>query len=37
MLLNYYSPNDEDMKEKAAYLMQKSRYHVFEPISKKKE
>ena len=37
MKLNNYSPNDEDMKEKAAYLMQKSRYHVFEPISKKKE
>lgn len=25
------------MKEKAAYLMQKSRYHVFMPQSKKKE
>jgi len=33
----YLHPNNEDMKDKAAYLMQKSRYHIFEPIIRKKE
>lgn len=36
VLFIFCSPNDDELKEKAAYLMQKSRYHEFEPETKKK-